>query len=61
MDLFHMLKLIYAEIQIVIKSHTCFVIFFFESESEREEILSLSHKCLVSMSIHSESAWNSSL
>ena len=39
MDLFHMLKLIYAEIQIVIKSHTCFVISFFKIESKRDETL----------------------
>ena len=40
MDLSHMLKLISAEIQIVIKSHTCFTILFFESKFGREEVLS---------------------
>ena len=37
MDLFHILKLMYAEIQIVIKSHTYFTIFFFKSGSKREK------------------------
>ena len=32
-----MLKLTYAEIQIVIKSYTCFAISFFKSESERKK------------------------
>ena len=39
MDLFHMLKLIYAKIQIVIKSHTYFAISFFKIGSERDKAL----------------------
>ena len=42
MDLFHMLKLICAEFQIVIKSHTCIAIPFFTLDLE-EMKLSVSH------------------
>ena len=40
MDLFQMLKLMYAEIQIVIKLYTCFIILFLKSGSGKEEIFS---------------------
>ena len=38
-DLYYMLKLIYAEFQIVIKSHTYIVIPYFKTGSEKDEAL----------------------